>query len=61
MNERTKSRFEVVVTSYGRNKNGENEIKKQEKANNSPNYRYAAIIKPTNVGRNALERQAGRK
>ena len=30
-----KSRFEVIVTSYGR--------KKQEKANNSPNYRYVAI------------------
>ena len=54
-----KKRFEVVVTSYGRNKNRDDEIKKkQEKANNSPCYRYAAIKKPTNVRRIALERQA---
>ena len=42
MNERTKSRVEVVVTSYGRNKN-RNEVKKnQEKAKNSPSYHCAA-------------------
>ena len=42
-----KSRFEVVVTSYGRNKNRDDEInkKKQEKANNSLSYRFAAIKK----------------
>ena len=46
MNEWTKNRFEVVVTSYGRNKNREDEIKKnQEKANNSPSYRCAATKK----------------
>ena len=34
----------VAVTSYGRNKNRNDEIKKnQEKANNSPSYRCAAI------------------
>ena len=33
-------------------------VKNQEKANNSPSYRCAAINKPTNVGRIALERQA---
>ena len=34
----------VAVTSYGRNKNHDDEIKKnQEKANNSPSYRCAAI------------------
>ena len=34
----------VAVTSYGRNKNHYDEIKKnQEKANNSPSYRCAAI------------------
>ena len=36
----------VAVTSYGRNKNHDDEIKKnQEKANNSPSYRCAAINK----------------
>ena len=30
MNERTKSRFEMVVRSYGRNNNPDNEIKKTE-------------------------------
>ena len=39
-----KNRFEVVVTSYGRNKNRDDEIKKNiEKANNRPSYRCAAI------------------
>ena len=33
----------MVVTSYGRNKNRDDEIKKTEKANNSPSYRCAAI------------------
>ena len=53
----------VAVTSYGRNKNHDDEIKKnQEKANNSPSYRCAAIKhKPTNVGRIALDRQASEK
>ena len=33
----------MAVTSYGRNKNHDDEIKKnQEKANNSPSYRCAA-------------------
>ena len=40
-----KSRFDVVVTSYGRNKNRDDEIKNQEKAINSPSYRCAAIKK----------------
>ena len=36
----------MVVTSYGRNKNRDDEIKKnQEKANNSPSYRCVAINK----------------
>ena len=36
----------VAVTSYGRNKNHDDEIKKnQEKANNRPSYRCAAIKK----------------
>ena len=36
----------VAVTSYGRNKNHHDKIKKkQEKANNSPSYRCAAIKK----------------
>ena len=30
MNKLTKSRFEVIVTSYGRNKNLDDEIKKIE-------------------------------
>ena len=39
-----KSRFEVLVTSYGRNKNRGGELKKkQEKANSSPRYHCAAI------------------
>ena len=34
----------MAVTSYGHNKNHDDEIKKyQEKANNSPSYRCAAI------------------
>ena len=40
MKERTKSRSEVVVTSYGRNRDLE-EIKNQETANNSLYYRFA--------------------
>ena len=41
MNERTKSRFELIVTLYGRYKNLEHEtMKKQEKANNNLSYRY---------------------
>ena len=43
MNEWTKSRSEVVVTSYGRNKNHDEINKNQEKANNSLSYRFAAI------------------
>ena len=36
----------MAVTSYGRNKNHDEEIKKnQEKAKNSPSYRCAAIKK----------------
>ena len=36
----------MAVTSYGRNKNHKDEIKKnQEKANNSPSYRCAPIKK----------------
>ena len=46
MNEWTKSRFDVVVKSYGRNKNRDDEIKKnQGKANNNPSYRCVAIKK----------------
>ena len=41
-----KNRFEVVVTSYDRNKNRDGKIKNQEKVNNSPSYRFAAIKKP---------------
>ena len=36
MNERKKGRFDVIVTSYGRNKNRDDEIKNQKKANISP-------------------------
>ena len=40
----------VAVTSYGRNKNHDDEIKKnQEKANNSPSYRCAAIKKKRQI------------
>ena len=57
MNESAKSRFEVVVTSYGRNKNHDDEINKknQEKANNSLSYRFAAIKKDTHVYNNCYE------
>ena len=50
MNELTKSRFEVVVTSYGRNKNLNDGInlKNQEKANISLSYQFAAIKKVKN-------------
>ena len=52
MNEWTKGRFEVVVTSFGRNKNHDDEIKKtQEKANNSLSYRFAAINNDPQVRR----------
>ena len=44
MNEWTKSRFEEIVT-YGRNKNLDDELKKQENANNSLRYGFAAIEK----------------
>ena len=44
----------VAVTSYGRNKNHDDEIKKnQEKANNSPSYRCAAINNPKKLGKNS--------
>ena len=50
----------MAVTSYGRNKNHDDEIKKnQEKANNSPSYRCAAINNRLNIGRIALERLVG--
>ena len=42
MNDWTKSRFEVIVTSYGGIKNLDDEIK-QETANNILSYRFAAI------------------
>ena len=41
----------MVVTSYGRNKNLDDKIKNQEKANNSPSYRCAAIKKPLPIKR----------
>ena len=41
--EQLKSRFEVVVTSYGRNKNLDAEIKTKN-ANNSPSYRLINIL-----------------
>ena len=42
----------VAVTSYDRNKNHDDEIKKnQEKANNSPSYRCAAIKQTMNGGK----------
>ena len=41
MNEWTKSRFEEIATSYGRNEILD-EIKNQEKANNSLSYLFAA-------------------
>ena len=48
INQSTKSRFGVVATSYGRNKNPDNEIKNREKAKNSHSYRCAAIKKRKN-------------
>ena len=36
-------RFELIVTSYGRNRNLDDKIKNQEKANKSLSYRFAAI------------------
>ena len=45
----------VAVTSYGRNKNHDDEIKKnQEKANNSPSYRCAAINQTSSLGMGSL-------
>ena len=44
-NRQQKKRFEVTVTSYGRNKNLDKILKNQEKANNSRSYRLAAIKK----------------
>ena len=45
MKKGTKSRFELAVTSYGRKKKSRRRNKNQEKANNSPSYRCAAINK----------------
>ena len=46
MMEWTKCRFEVaILTSYGRNKNSVDELKNQQKANNSLSYRFEAINK----------------
>ena len=50
MHEWIKSRFKIIVTSYGRNKNFDNEIKNQEKANYSLSYRCAAINNKDNKG-----------
>ena len=57
MNKQTKRSYEVIVTSYSYNKNRNNK-KKQEKADNSPSYRFAASNKktvPTNFKRIALK------
>ena len=53
MHEWTKSRFKVVVTSYCRNKNRDDGIKNQEKANNSPSYRFVAIKNSKNQSETA--------
>ena len=51
-----KSRFDVVLTSYTCNRNLEEEIKNQEKINNSPSYRCAAIKKSKNLrGKSKME------
>ena len=39
----------MIVTSCGRNKNPDNETKKQENANNSLSYRFAAINKQSDT------------
>ena len=41
-NQKTKNRSEVIVTSYGRNKNRDDK-KNQQKAKYSPSYRCASI------------------
>ena len=43
MKEGTKSRFEVIVTSYGRNTNLDETKKNPKQANNSLSYRFVAI------------------
>ena len=45
MNERTKSKFEVVVTSYGRNKNRDDEIKKHSRT--SPDREFSLTKQKT--------------
>ena len=47
---RIKSRFKIIVASYARNKNFDNEIKNQEKADYSLSYRCAAINNKDNKG-----------
>ena len=46
-----KKDFSVIATSYGRNKNLDDETKKQ-KANNSLSHRFAAINKTRKIGKN---------
>ena len=59
----------MVVVSYGRNKNTDNEIKKnREKAKNIPSYRCAAIkkrkelkIKPITKEKKRMRKAKGRR
>ena len=45
MNERTKSRFEVVVTSNGRKKNREDEIKKHSRTSPDVQFKDFSLTK----------------
>ena len=44
-NERTKSRFEVVMTSYGRNKNRDDEIKTHSRTSPDVQFKELSLTK----------------
>ena len=46
------TKFALVVTSYGRNKNLYRIKKNQEKINNSPGYHFAALKKQKKNSKN---------
>ena len=51
------TKFALVVTSYGRNKNLYRIKKNQEKINNSPGYRFAALKKQKKIQKTERPRE----
>ena len=54
MNERTKGRFEVVATSYGRNKNLDEEINKHNRKNSGSDSKRQTVKNKTVIAAEAI-------